>query len=662
MKLTAENYRQYLETTYASWLGKNIGVRLGAPVENWTHEQITQKYGHITGYVTDYDIFAADDDTNGPLFFVRCLLDKDEITAEDVGNTFLNYIQEYSGFFWWGGVGVSSEHTAYENLKNGIKAPLSGSKETNGIAIAEQIGGQIFSDCWGYVSGYDPELAKKLAMMASSVTHDENGIQGGIFVAVAICLSYQLNDVRTVIERTLEYLDDTMEYSRVCRDIMRYHDENPDDWHDCLKYIQENYGYDRYPGVCHIIPNIAIMIMAMCYGNNDFSQTLTMLCEAGWDTDCTCGNVGSIMGALVGLEGIDEKWIRPINDVVNASSCVGCLNIQTVSSSAAMFADLAMKLQGLPAVKHRHFELPYATEGFRGEAAVTDGKLVSNTGGELYQYAYYLADDIYDARYDPAFSPTVYPGDVISYEVEGDRCCIFVQDCEGNRYCSEQFSVSHRKVISFRVPQGLNLTVNRYGICHEGAISIYDVNVRHEAVLDIDFHDYPIDALGPKYAGDYMANVRGFVPHSGEWTVSDCGLRGCSKDHAVITTGSIAGKMEEMVVDFALDGARNFQMIWGFTGYLNFIRAGINGKKIEIISRKNGREKVLFSADAIVPESGKITLKVKYCFDTIRVNLNSASFIVENWKRDSETGAVGFMIQGEGSTGIFGFKLKSSSV
>ena len=66
----------------------------------------------------DYGIFAADDDSNGPLFFVRSLLEKKDISAEDIGNTFLNYIQEYSGFFWWGGVGVSSEHTAYENLKN----------------------------------------------------------------------------------------------------------------------------------------------------------------------------------------------------------------------------------------------------------------------------------------------------------------------------------------------------------------------------------------------------------------------------------------------------------------------------------------------------------------------------------------------------------------
>jgi ADP-ribosylglycohydrolase. len=127
--LRKEDYKNYLLTTYSSWLGKNIGIRLGAPVEGWTSERIENEYHCKKGYLVDYDIFAADDDSNGPLFFVRGLLDKKELTAKDIGNTFLAYIQEYSGFFWWGGLGISSEHTAYENLKNGIKAPFSGSKE-----------------------------------------------------------------------------------------------------------------------------------------------------------------------------------------------------------------------------------------------------------------------------------------------------------------------------------------------------------------------------------------------------------------------------------------------------------------------------------------------------------------------------------------------------
>ena len=64
----------------------------------------------------------------------------------------LNYAPFEHGFFWWGGYGVSTEHTAYLNLRNGIRAPQSGSIAQNGHATAEQIGGQIFIDTWGLVT------------------------------------------------------------------------------------------------------------------------------------------------------------------------------------------------------------------------------------------------------------------------------------------------------------------------------------------------------------------------------------------------------------------------------------------------------------------------------------------------------------------------------
>ena len=223
MKLMIENKKEYLNKVYASWLGKVIGVQLGSPIEGWTHDKIIKKYPNDEGYLVDYDVYASDDDINGPLFFIRALLDDEEISAEKIGDAFLNYLCEYHGFFWWGGVGVSTEHTAYENLKKGIRAPASGSIETNGLTMAEQIGGQIFSDCWGYVAGYDPLLAKKLAAMASSVTHDGNGIEGGIFVAVAITLAMQRNDIHEVLKETLEYLDQEKEYCKVAKDIIRFY-------------------------------------------------------------------------------------------------------------------------------------------------------------------------------------------------------------------------------------------------------------------------------------------------------------------------------------------------------------------------------------------------------------------------------------------------------
>jgi ADP-ribosylglycohydrolase len=61
----------YVERVYAGLLGKNIGIRLGAPVEPaiWTYERIREVYGDVTSYLKPYRNFAEDDDANG-----RCTL------------------------------------------------------------------------------------------------------------------------------------------------------------------------------------------------------------------------------------------------------------------------------------------------------------------------------------------------------------------------------------------------------------------------------------------------------------------------------------------------------------------------------------------------------------------------------------------------------------
>ena len=86
--------QDYLRRVYAGWLGKVIGIRLGAPIEGWSYEMIRNTFGELNGYPASYKNFAADDDSNGPLFFIRALEDCGDIgkfDAQDVANALLNY-------------------------------------------------------------------------------------------------------------------------------------------------------------------------------------------------------------------------------------------------------------------------------------------------------------------------------------------------------------------------------------------------------------------------------------------------------------------------------------------------------------------------------------------------------------------------------------------
>lgn len=446
-----------MERVYAGWLGKVIGIRLGAAVEGWTYDKIQRVFGELWDYPAQYKNFAADDDSNGPLFFIRALEDcKDfrQFSSQDVAQALLNYAPFEHGFFWWGGYGISTEHTAYLNLRNGIPAPRSGSVEQNGSTMAEQIGGQIFIDPWGLVSPGNPHQAAELAEKAASVTHGGNGVWGGVYVACAISLAFVEPDLEKVLEKALAYIPEDCEYAKVVRAVTAYYKEHPDNWRDCFQYIYENFGYDKYPGNCHIIPNAAVMILSMLYGKGDFTKTLCICNMCGWDTDCNVGNVGCIMGVHCGIEGIDyDKWRKPINDFLACSSVVPSLNAMDVPYGASYFAKMAHLLAEESPEKSWdtllgerldscHFEYPGSTHAIRSrgngmchirntdEQAYTGSrslKLIANgmeSGEECYFYkqTYYRPEDFSDSRYDPFFSPLVYPGQTLHLSVMPMPC------------------------------------------------------------------------------------------------------------------------------------------------------------------------------------------------------------------------------------------------
>ena len=112
----------YTERVYAGVLGKLIGVYLGRPFEGWTYERISAELGEITGYVHERlnnPLIVPDDDISGTLLFLQALPDYGNtlsLTPAQIGQTWLNYIVEDKTILWWGGLGNSTEHTAYKNL------------------------------------------------------------------------------------------------------------------------------------------------------------------------------------------------------------------------------------------------------------------------------------------------------------------------------------------------------------------------------------------------------------------------------------------------------------------------------------------------------------------------------------------------------------------
>ncbi len=435
----------YGERVYAGWLGKCIGVRFGAPLEGWTYDDIRRNVGELDGYLNEAPgkLFKPDDDTALPMILIRALQDHPsagyDLSPQQIADAWLNYLGDQQGTLWWGGYGVSTEHTAYLNLVSGIPAPRSGSIAQNGAIVAEQIGGQIFSDIWGLVVPGNPALAADLAARASSVSHDGNGIFGGRFIAALVSAAFQEADPLKLIITGLALIPSDSEYARVVRAVLDFHAQHPDDWRACMAFLQANFGYGRYPGAVHIIPNAGVVVMALAYGRGDFTRAIQIANMAGWDTDCNVGNVGAIMGVAVGLEGIEWRWREPLNDLLIAASVIGTRNLLTIPQCADLFCALGRALAGetVPQRPRYHFRYRGSTCNFQAQGvggrvieirqsagASDEGTLQASVRklgkkGELrlFTRTYYRPAELSGNYYGATFTPLIVPGQTVTAEV-----------------------------------------------------------------------------------------------------------------------------------------------------------------------------------------------------------------------------------------------------
>ena len=81
-------------------LGKIIGVYLGRPFEQWSHERIMEELGEINYYVNEQlnvPLVVTDGDITGTFTFLRALRENNfdpNISAKQIGQTWLNNLIE----------------------------------------------------------------------------------------------------------------------------------------------------------------------------------------------------------------------------------------------------------------------------------------------------------------------------------------------------------------------------------------------------------------------------------------------------------------------------------------------------------------------------------------------------------------------------------------
>ena len=287
---------EFRDQIRAGWLGQLIGGAMGTMVEGYSSRSIFRTFGEVRDYLREPNTY--NDDITYELAFLDAFSRKGyAVTSEDIALSWVGMIP----------CGWSAEEIAIRNLKNGIFPPESGQYLN---PFNEWIGAQMRAGICGMAAPGDPKTAAELAWKDGCISHANNGILGEVFNAVMTSLCFVEKDVRTLLKTAVSLIPGDSMYRSVL-DFTWDACEKHDDWRRALTECEER--YRKYNWI-HAFPNACCEVIALYYGNGDFSETLHIITMCGLDADCNAGMIMPIIAIRNGYGSIPEKYLHPAFD------------------------------------------------------------------------------------------------------------------------------------------------------------------------------------------------------------------------------------------------------------------------------------------------------------------------------------------------------------
>lgn len=312
-----------------AWIGRIAGCQLGKPFEGSYRENIEnylketdsyplkyyagynktaiEKYHtnpHPLLYLENMDKANSDDDLNYPALNLKIYREcKNNPKPYDIAYFWLSCLPFIAV--------CTAERAAYKNFIKSIDPPQSAVLHN---PYREWIGAQIRGDLWGWINPVSPKCAAKMAYNDACISHIKNGIYGEMFVAAMLANAFHQKDIKSIIEKGLNFVPKTSRLYRGINDIFSLY-EAQKTYEETVEYIHSVWNEKLSHDWCHTVSNAQITVSALLWGK-DFGDAICKAVMAGFDTDCNGATVGSIMGLFLGKTGIPPKWYELFHDTL----------------------------------------------------------------------------------------------------------------------------------------------------------------------------------------------------------------------------------------------------------------------------------------------------------------------------------------------------------
>jgi hypothetical protein len=394
----------YLDKVQGAWMGKMIGVTFGQPWEfqyqntpigfditdwplsptrmkdyrarannkpgDWTpitREADDQKIHIVHDFIIasekEHPSFGApdNDDIYINILFLHCLrrygIDVDPVTVAHEWDKRIRKV--------W-----HANDAGLENIRKGILPPDSGNPRYN--LHADDIDFQIESDVFGMIAPGMPQVSNRYGERMGHIMNYGDGVYGGMFISAMYTQAFFAKDIREVVDKGLKAIPPQSLYAQLIQDVIRWHDENPNDWLRTWHLVQEKWGEvdhcpDGYKQPFNIDAKLngGYVVMGLLYGNGDWYKTMNYATRAGQDADCNPANAAGILGTLIGAHAIPAEYREPLHNTYWNKTLAGLPDSYEIDVLAEDTAQVGLKvlLANGGAIKTRDgsmvLEVPY---------------------------------------------------------------------------------------------------------------------------------------------------------------------------------------------------------------------------------------------------------------------------------------------------------------
>lgn len=373
----------YVDKVQGAWMGKMIGVTFGQPWEfeylgtpigfditDWTLSPTRMKVDRARSTnITDYDEPITNEVDNQKVHMNRQFVETSEkehpsFGSPDNDDIYINLLFLYCLRRY--GIDVEPVTVAHEwdakirqvwhandaglaNIRKGILPPQSGSPRYN--LHADDIDFQIESDVFGMIAPGMPQVSNRFDDRMGHIMNYGDGVYGGMFISAMYTQAFFAKNIHEVVENGLKAIPPQSLYAKLIRDVIQWHDENPNDWLKTWHLLQAKWGEvdhcpDGYKQPFNIDAKLngGYVVIGLLYGNGDWYKTMNYATRCGQDADCNPANAAGILGTLIGARAIPAEYREPLHNTYWNKSLAGLPNSFEIDVLSVDTAEIGLKV------------------------------------------------------------------------------------------------------------------------------------------------------------------------------------------------------------------------------------------------------------------------------------------------------------------------------